>query len=202
MAIQVQSTRHLTFREVALPRTRLWQDAALVVGFSLFVALCAQVSVPWWPVPFTGQTLAVVLAGAVLGPRLGALAMGAYLAEALAGLPVLAGGQSAWTPGRAGVPWLLGPTVGYVLGFAPAAYLVGRLAERGWDRGVARAALAMALGNLVVYACGVAGLLRFAGPEAALATGVLPFLPGDAAKIALAAVVLPSAWSLLGKRTG
>jgi len=186
---------------LGLPRLRPWQDAALVVGISLLVAGCAQISVylPFSPVPISAQTLAVLLAGATLGSRRGALVGMAYLGEGLAGLPVFAGGQSAWTLGRTGIPTIMGPTAGYLAGFVAGAFVVGWLAERGWDRRVWSAVAAMAIGNAVIYAFGLLGLARFVPADAVLAAGVLPFLPGDAVKIAIAASVLPSVWSLVGR---
>jgi len=174
------------------------KKAALVVGFSLLVALSAQVVVPlpWTPVPVTLQTFAVLLTGALLGSRLGALALLAYLAEGAAGLPF-------FSAGRGGAAHLLfAPTAGYLLAYPVAAYVTGLLAERGWDRRYLSAAAAMGLGSLVVLAGGWLGLLRFYQPAQAFALGVAPFLAGDVVKIALAAAVLPSGWALVGRRRG
>ncbi|MDT5271910.1 MAG: biotin transport system substrate-specific component [Acidobacteriota bacterium] len=169
------------------------RSALLVVGFSLLTAAAAQlvVPLPWTPVPLTGQTFAVLLTGALLGPRLGALAMLAYLAEGAAGLPFFRGGAG-------GVGHFSGATAGYLLAFPAAAYVTGHLAERGWDRRFVTAAAAMALGSLVILACGWAWLaLMFKGSAEAFRLGVAPFLPGDVLKVALAAAVLPSGWALL-----
>jgi biotin transport system substrate-specific component len=173
------------------------RSAALVVGFSLLTALAAQVVVPlpWTPVPLTGQTFAVLLTGALLGSRMGALAMLAYLAEGAVGLPFFRGGAG-------GAAHLAGPTAGYLFAFPVAAYVTGYLAERGWDRRFLTAAAAMALGSAVILACGWAGLtLFYRTAGAAFAAGVLPFLVGDVVKIALAAAALPAGWALL-RRTG
>lgn len=189
--------------DVLVPRGGVWRALGLALGFSLFIAVSAQIRIvlPFTPVPITGQTLAVLLAGAMLGWRVGVLALLAYLAEGMAGLPVFAGGAQAWAPTRIpGVPYLLGPTAGFLAGFVLAAGLVGWLAERGWDRSVPRATLAMVAGQALIYGSGVAWLARFVPPEGLLAAGVLPFLAGDALKIALAALVLPGAWRLLGRR--
>jgi len=171
-----------------------WTRSALVVvGFSLLTALAAQVVVPlpFTPVPLTGQTFAVLLTGALLGPRLGALAMLAYLAEGAAGLPFFRGGAG-------GVGHFSGATAGYLLAFPAAAYVTGLLAERGWDRRFRTAAAAMALGSFVILACGWAWLaLMFKGGAEAFWLGVAPFLPGDVLKIALAAAALPAGWALL-----
>ena len=170
------------------------RSALLVVGFSLLTALAAQVVVPlpWTPVPLTGQTFAVLLTGALLGPRLGALAMLAYLAEGAVGLPFFRGGAG-------GLGHLSGATAGYLFAFPAAAYVTGHLAERGWDRRFLTAAAAMFLGSLVILASGWAWLSLAVGVEQAFRLGVLPFLPGDVVKIALAAAVLPTGWALLRK---
>jgi biotin transport system substrate-specific component len=173
------------------------RSALLVAGFSLLTALAAQVVVPlpWTPVPLTGQTFAVLLTGALLGPRLGALAMLAYLAEGSAGLPFFRGGAG-------GVGHLSGATAGYLFAFPAAAYVTGYLAERGWDRRFLTAAAAMALGSLVILACGWGWLALMLGNAAeAFRLGVAPFLPGDVVKVALAAAALPAGWALL-KRLG
>ena len=174
------------------------KSAALVVAFSLFVALSAQVAVPlpFTPVPVTLQTLAVVLAGALLGPRLGALALAAYLLEGAAGAPFFARGAG-------GAAYLAAtPTLGYLLAYPAAAYVTGLLAERGWDRRYLSAAAAMAVGSAVVLFGGWAGLLRFQPPARAFALGVAPFVVGDLVKIALAAALLPAGWALVGRRKG
>ncbi len=177
-------------------RSALLYDAALVLGASLVIALSAQVAIqlPFSPVPITGQTMAVLLVGALLGSRRGALAVLAYIAEGLAGLPVFAGGA-------AGLTRLFGPTGGYLVGFVAAAFLVGWLAERGWDRRFGTTLAAMTLGNLVIYGVGAVWLAVFVGGVSrAWSLGVVPFLPGDAIKIVLAAVLLPGGWKLLGMR--
>lgn len=177
---------------VAAPLEGL-RAAALVVGFSLLTALAAQVVVPlpWTPVPLTGQTFAVLLTGALLGPRLGALAMAAYLVEGAAGLPFFRGGAG-------GAGHLLGPTAGYLFAFPVAAYVTGALAERGWDRRFLTAAAAMFLGSLVILAGGWAWLALASGAAGrAFQLGVAPFLVGDVVKIGLAAAALPAGWALL-----
>lgn len=171
------------------------RSAALVVGFSLLTALAAQVVIPlpWTPVPITGQTFAVLLTGALLGSRLGALAMILYLIEGASGLPFFYAGGS-------GVQHLLfSPTSGYLLAYPVAAFVVGLLAERGWDKRFLSAAAAMTLGSLIILLSGWAWFALFVNPAAAFQASVAPFLIGDAIKIALAAAVLPSGWAILRK---
>ncbi len=191
---------HPTFADLVRPksvsRARLY-DAGLVVGASLFVALCAQVSIPMASgVPITGQTFAVLLVGAALGPIRGGAALALYLAQGLAGLPVFAGLQAGFQP----------VTMGYLIAFAPAAFVVGGLARRGWDRGVLRTAAMMTIGTAVIFAGGLAWLAGLAsltdrlGDTAVLAAGLWPYLPGAAIKIALATALLPAGWRIVGGR--
>jgi len=171
-------------------------DASVVVGGSIVIALCAQVAVGG-PVPITGQTFAVLIIAALLGSRRAVLCVLSYLAEGLAGLPVFAHGE-------AGLVVLLGPRGGYLVGFLATAYIVGSLAERGWDRRPATTILAMILGNLGLYVCGLTWLFclvhvfaRPLGGRGVLAIGLYPFLAGDVVKIALAAVLLPAGWKII-----
>lgn len=188
-------TKAETLTSVALAPLGLLRAVALVVTFSLLTALAAQVAVPlpWTPVPITLQTFAVLLTGALLGSRLGALAMIAYLIEGAGGLPFFAAGGSG--PSHL----LFSPTSGYLLSYPLAAFAVGMLAERGWDRRFLTAAAAMAVGSILILLSGWAWLARFISPAAAFQAGVAPFLIGDIIKLALAAAVLPSGWAILRK---
>ena len=200
MSIQLRTA---TLADAVLPRTGgLARDALLIAGSGIVLAALAQVSIPlpFTPVPITGQTLGVLLVGALLGSRRGALAMLAYLGEGLAGWPVFAGGTSAWSPSALGVPVIVGPTAGYLLAFPLAAFVVGALAERGWDRQVGSTIAMMAVGNVVIYLFGLAWLGQYVGYERVLALGLAPYLPGDAAKVLIAAAALPSGWRLLRAR--
>lgn len=172
--------------------SRLLLDTILVLGGSLLVALSAQVSfyLPFTPVPVTAQTFAVLLTGAALGSRRGALAMALYLTEGAAGLPVFAGGACC-------LPWLLGPTGGYLWSYPLVAFVVGALAERGWDRHPIRAGLAMLAGNALIYVVALPWLAAFVGAERVFAAGLLPFIAGDVFKAVVAAALLPSAWVLV-----
>lgn len=186
-----------TLTGTALAPLNWVRQLALVVAFSLLTALAAQIAIPtpWSDVPLTGQTFAVLLTGALLGSRLGALAMIAYLIEGASGLPFFAAGGSGIARLTAS-PW-----AGYLWAYPVAAFVTGWLAERGWDRRYLKAAAAMGLGSIVILFGGMTWRLGFMSFEQALLTGVVPFLPGDVVKIALAAAVLPSGWAIL-RRTG
>lgn len=172
----------------------LVRSIALVVGGAIFVGLTAQVSIPlpFTPVPLSLQTFSVLLVGAALGSTRGLASMGLYLLAGIAGVPWFADQNSGWQFA----------SIGYVVGFVAAAWLVGFLAERRGDRTPVRAAGLMVLGNLVIYVFGVTGLLLMTPFDlpTAIAKGVLPFLLGDAIKIVAAAALLPAAWKLVGSR--
>jgi biotin transport system substrate-specific component len=180
--------------EAVWPKPGLAREGALILGGSIFIALVAQVQVPlpFSPVPVTGQTFAVLLLAAIYGSKRGPAAVMTYLTLGFSGLPVFAGGTF-------GVWRLLGPTAGYLAGFLGAAWIVGKLSERGWDRRPWSAAASMIIGNLVIYTAGVAWLCGFVGWGAVLTTGVLPFVAGDGLKIALATLLLPVGWKLIGR---
>jgi len=186
------STARLTFMDVAISRTGLLWDAVLVVGFACLTAALAQISFWIGPVPLTGQTFAVLLTGALLGSRRGALSQLSYLAIGATGIPY-------WFAlgGPPGIARLVGPTGGYLIGFVAVAYLVGWLAERGWDRRIWTAALAMLAGETVLYVFGLTWLVRFVPIGKVLQVGLYPFIIGDLIKVAAAALILPSAWLLL-----
>jgi biotin transporter BioY len=172
--------------DLVLPRRKLIVDVALVTGLSALTALSAQVSFWIGPVPITGQTFAVLLAGALLGSRRGALSMLTYLGIGLGGLPF-------WFAlgGPLGVARLIGPTGGYLIGFIPAAFVVGWLAERGWTRRIWTTALAMLIGCAIYYAIGLPWLAHFVPADKVLAVGFYPFVIGDLLKLALAATAVP-----------
>ncbi len=191
------ATRTLTLADAVLPRAGAAHHAALIVGASVVTALAAQVAVPlpWTPVPLTGQTFAVLLTGAVLGARRAFLAQVLYLLEGAVGLPVFAGGA-------AGALKLVGPTGGYLLAFPFAAAAVGALSERGWDRRLATMLLAMLLGSAIIFALGLVQLSRFVPTGSLFAQGLLPFIPGDLLKSALAALAFPVAWRWAAREGG
>ena len=175
---------------------------ASVSLITVLTAAAAQVSIPlpFTPVPFTLQPMVVLLGGAVLGSRLGMCAQVLYLLAGIAGLPVFA--ASPLLP--QGPLRLLGPTGGYLISYPFAAFAVGWLAERGFDRRYLTSVIAMACGLAVVFACGVTWLALAARPlavgfDAALRTGLYPFIPADIFKIFAAAAVMPAVWRLIGR---
>jgi biotin transport system substrate-specific component len=170
---------------------------ASVLFITALTAAAAQVSVPlpFTSVPFTFQPMVVLLGGLALGARLGAASQVLYLAAGIAGLPVFA--ASATLP--PGALRLLGPTGGYLLAYPLAAFVVGLLAQRGLDRRYVTSVAAMLAGLAIVYAGGTAWLSAAVGLQAALATGVLPFIAADLLKLVAAAGILPSVWRLLGR---
>ena len=181
-----------TILEVALAPLDLVRQVGLVIGFSLLTALAAQVVIPIGPVPITGQTFAVLLTGALLGSRLGAMAMIAYLIEGASGLPFFAGGHF-------GLVHLMGPTGGYLVAFPAAAFITGAFTEHGWDRHFFSATAAMAIGSIVIIVSGCVwfSLLTHTSIVNAVRVTVAPFILGDIVKILLAAAVLPTGWKLL-----
>jgi biotin transport system substrate-specific component len=188
-----------TIADVFVPRTAV-NTIILMVGFALLTALAAQIRfhIPGTPVPVTGQTFAVLLAGAALGSRAGAGSQLIYWLMGAIGLPVFAQANGGWEAAT-------GATFGYLFGFIVAAWLVGALAERGRDRSVRSAIPAFLAGNLVIYAFGVPWLM-YSVPTittigAALSAGFMPFIAFDAMKIVLAGIALPAAWKLTGPPT-
>ena len=166
---------------------------------SLLLVVSAKVQVPFWPVPMTMQTFVVLVLAIAYGPRLGTVTVALYLFEGAVGLPVFAKGG--------GLAYFSSPTGGYLIGFLVAAWTVGWLAERGWDRSVVTTALAMLIGEVVIFAFGLAwlgwfianakGLPLMAGYKAAIAAGVTPFLLAEAFKILLATVTVQLIWKRL-----
>ena len=192
--METAGTRRTVMIEALWLRSGVAREVALVLGGSLLIALSAQLRLvlPFSPVPISGQTFAVLLLGALYGSRRGPATVMTYLALGAVGLPIGAGGAL-------GVAWLLGPTGGYLVGFAVAAFIVGTLSERGWDRKPWTTAASMIIGNGIIYAAGIVWLSKFVGWQAVLGAGFYPFLVGDAFKIALATILLPAGWKFVGR---
>ena len=204
--------------DTIVPGTGLLRDAALVVGFAMLVALFAQIAVklPFTPVPITGQTLAVLLTGGALGANRGAASLGLYALVGMVGLPVFAPSLGEGTVFHFIAPWAGSSDLvwqiasgGYIVGFIGAAWVVGRLSERGWDRSW-RVLLALLAGNVVLYVPGLLWLGYWAVDKEwtsgasiipnTLQWGLWPFVAGDLAKLYVASVALPGAWALVGRR--
>lgn len=193
--------------------TSLALKRALLVALGVAaLAISAKIKVPLWPspVPITGQTLVVLAVAAAYGPRLGLVTMLAYLVVGAIGFDVFTGSTAELN----GLAYMMGGTGGYLAGFVAATLVVGALARRGWDRSVLRMGAAMVIGNLVIYALGLAWLYHLVasgayGPERAaaavettLAWGLTPFLVGDALKIVAGALLLPVLWRIVGEARG
>jgi biotin transport system substrate-specific component len=190
---------------------RIWPEATssnlvrnivLAVAGSLLVAAAAQITVPMWPVPMTLQTLAVLGVGAAYGARLGAATLLLYAVEGAIGLPFFAGGKSGLADAKL-VYFLPAGSMGYVVGFMLAAYVVGKLVETGWANSLVKSVLATIAGGLVLYVPGLIWLAIWAAKtqgmdasaaiQAAINWGLTPFLFGDAVKAIIAGLVVPAA---------
>ena len=209
----VAQTRTRSIIDVVIPAnghlSRVARDIALIVLVALITAGAARISVhlPFTPVPITGQTLAVLLAGATLGSRRGAAAMVLY-AVGGSQLNLFAGGSDAlfhWqagsggyifgiTSGSSGLFWDLA-SGGYIIGFIPAAFIVGFLCERGWDTR-SWIIVAMLAGNAILYVPGLVQLSFFVPNDKVMEYGLYPFIAGDLIKLYIAAISLPTAWGL------
>jgi biotin transport system substrate-specific component len=175
------------------------RNIALIVVGALLIYLTARIAfpVPGSPVPITGQTFGVLLVGGALGFKRGLSSVALYVLIGLVGLPWFA-------EGKGGLAVILGASGGYLIGFVIAGAVVGRLAELGWDRRILGAVIAMLIGNVLIYLVGVPWLIAVQrlDLQAGISQGVMPFLIGDAIKLALAAAAFPVAWWVVGRRPG
>lgn len=178
---------------------RILRNVILAVTGSVALTVSAKISIPFYPVPMTMQTLVVLLIGMAYGWKLGAATVLLYLAEGALGLPVFSG-----TPEKGiGIAYMMGGTGGYLVGFVIAASVVGYLASLGWDRNPLKTILAMLIGNIVIYMTGLLWLGVLLGwDKPILDWGLKPFLFGDLVKIAIAATVLPVCWKWVEEARG
>lgn len=194
-AAAVPLPRRTVLADALVGQRTLVKDALLVVAGITVVAALAQVEIPMWPVPITGQTLGVMLVGAALGFRRGVAALTSYMLLGLAGAPIFAG----FTGSIAAIGK---PSFGFIIGFIATAAVVGALAERRWDRRPVLAIALFGLASLIPFAFGIpymamvlAALGTPVGLGGALAAGFLPFIVGGVVKWAIAAAALPAAWA-------
>jgi biotin transport system substrate-specific component len=166
---------------------RFWQTILWTVAGSLLIAISAQIAIPLKPVPLTFQSATVLLLGMVFGARLAGYMVLAYLVEGFCGLPVFANFYS-------GLAMLTDPTIGYLVGFLPAAMLSGYLVQRGWGRSWFSTFCAACLGAVIIFAAGVTGLACFVGWKTAFTLGVAPFLITEPVKLLVTALIAPRFW--------
>jgi biotin transporter BioY len=188
--------KKLTLIDAILPKVEsktlaLVKDILLVLGFTLLTAISAKLKIEIGVVPITGQTFAVLLSGALLGAKRGALSQIFYLLGGLAGIP--------WFSRGGGIVYLMSPTFGYIIGFVLTSFFIGFLCERGFDRKIESAILAMLVGNILIYFPGLLWLVRFVGFEKVLSIGFYPFIVGDLIKLFLASLILPLGWKVIEK---
>jgi biotin transport system substrate-specific component len=184
---------------------RVLRDAILILVGTVLLALSAKAKVPFWPVPMTLQTFAVMAIAAAYGSRLAVMTVVAYLIEGALGYPVFTNTP----PALAEPAYFLGPTGGFLIGFIALAWIVGSATDRGWDRSPLKLFAAMVVADLVVFALGFAWLAWGAhlpsggtgiGATSAFMNGIVPFALADLLKIALAALLIPAVWGLVDKR--
>ena len=167
------------------------RDVLLILSFAVVTAVCSQIKLEIGAVPITMQTFAVLLSGALLGSKKGAASQLTYLSMGLAGIP--------WFSRGGGIGYLLSPTFGYIVGFVFAAFFVGRLCEKGFDRKIKTAIFAIFAGSIIIYIPGLFWLAKFVGLGKVLAVGLYPFILGDLLKILLAGLLLPFGWKIIRK---
>lgn len=166
--------------------------ALMLVGVGI-LAVSARIQVPFYPVPVTMQTLAVMVIAMAYGSKLGTATLFSYMLAGFLGAPVFAGG--------AGFAYMAGPTGGYLAGFLLAGMVLGALADRGWTRNWQTTAAAMLVGTSIIYLLGVTWLSQLIGFDKAITFGLVPFIYGDILKLVIAAVSVPFMWKLVAKLT-
>ncbi|MEM9438208.1 MAG: biotin transporter BioY [Pseudomonadota bacterium] len=174
---------------------KLIKQAVLVVLGIAALAIFAKIKVPMWPVPITMGTFAVLTIGAAYGPRLGLVTIMGYMIIGALGFDVFASSSAE----AFGLSYMMGGTGGYLVGYVLATVALGYFARLGWDRSMGRMALAMLVGNALIYIPGLLWLGQLYGwDQPILQWGLTPFLVGDAIKLALAALLVPGLWKLIG----
>ena len=192
-------TPSLTLAEAIFPQTglalRVKQLVLVAAGIAALV-LAAKIKIPMFPVPMTMGTFVVLSIGAAYGARLGLATILGYMLIGALGFDVFAGSSAEVS----GLSYMMGSTGGYLVGYVLAVVALGALAHKGWDRARGKMALALVLGNALIYVPGLIWLTVLYGLEAPiLSWGLTPFLLGDVVKLALVALLLPALWSLVGR---
>lgn len=174
---------------------RIKQAAMVVFGIAI-LAIAAKISIPMWPVPITMGTFAVLTIGTAYGPRLGLATILGYMLVGALGFDVFAGSSAE----KFGLEYMMGGTGGYLVGYVLATLALGFAARKGWDRSMGKMALALLVGNALIYIPGLLWLgVLFGWDKPILEWGFTPFIIGDALKLALAALLVPAVWKLVGK---
>jgi len=182
-----------TIVDSVIPGEGVLRDTMLVVGGVALTAVCAQITIPWQPVPFTLQTLSVMLCGLALGAKKGLLSQLLYIAIGAAGAPVFQNGSYGWHV-------IVGSTGGYIVSFAIVSALLGSLAQSGWTKNVWKTAAAMAIGSAIILGVGSAWLAGFIGWPSAFKGGVAPFVVPEILKAAVVILALPAAWKITNRQ--
>ena len=167
------------------------KNIILILFGTLLLTLSSKVQVPFWPVPMTMQTFVVLIIAMSYGWKLSLLTLLAYLFEGALGLPVFAKGG--------GLLYLIGPTAGYLYGMTIAAALIGYFADKGYGKSIISCIMPLLLGTIIIFICGIGYLSSIIGLEKAIAVGLLPFIPSELFKIALAVFIIPTIWKYLEK---
>jgi biotin transport system substrate-specific component len=191
--VSIAQPRNVTIIDSVISRSRV-SDVTLVFAGVLLTAVAAQIQIPAFPVPFTFQTLAVLLIGATYGASRGAATMAVYALVGVLGAPVFSNASS-------GIEVILGARGGFIIGFIFAAALIGKLAEMNWSSVAFKMFASWILSSLVIYAIGVPVLAMsaYSADLFAAAAVMAPYLIWDAVKAVIAAAILPTAWAVVTK---
>ncbi len=189
---QVQIREMQPLALVLWKRNNVVRDVSLIAAGTALLAICAQLTIPFYPVPFTLQTLSIMILGLSLGSRRAAASSALYLLLGSMGLPIFAGAS-------AGFVHLFGPTGGYLISYPFAAGLLGWASEKGWDRSWTKALLAISATEAIVFTLGVGALSAYVGFAKAINLGFLIFVPAELLKIAVVIMVMPAIWNKLEK---
>ncbi len=167
------------------------KNILLILFGTLLLTVSSKIQVPFWPVPMTMQTFVVLIIAMAYGWKLSFLTLVAYLIEGSLGLPVFAKGG--------GHLYLIGPTAGYLYGMTIAAAVIGYFADLGYGKSIIKCIIPLLLGTIIIFICGIGYLSFIIGFEKAIIAGLLPFIPSELFKIALAVFIIPTIWKYIQK---